>query len=443
MNRESLFESDDLHFMPEVEAAARRRGHRYAYVLSIMSVLFFGCFLVWAHFAELDEVTRGEATVIPSSKTQVIQNLEGGILAEIMVREGDIVEQGDVLVRIDNTSARANFRDVQSQFLTLQAMVARLEAELNDTELDFPPGVLNDAREAADDQRALYNVRKAQFDAQRGVLEAQASQRRQEIEEMQSRRKQVGRSLALAREELEITQPMVQKNLMPKVDLLRVQREVADLEGEISTIRLSIPRLETAAQEADRRVDEFTLTTKAQISDELNTAKAELKSVAELLFAGEDRVTRTEVRSPVRGTIKEIKHNTVGGVIKPAEDILEIVPLDDTLLIEAQVRPADIAFLRPGQDSTVKVSAYDFSIYGGLKARLEHISADTIKDEQGESFYRVYLRTERNTIQHQDKELPIIPGMTAAVEILTGSKTVLDYLLKPILKARDRALKER
>ncbi len=443
MSMDKLYDGEDLDFIPELEAAARRRGHRFAYMLTLMVFVFFVTFVVWANFAALDEVTRGDATIIPSSKTQVIQNLEGGIMAEIRVREGDIVEAGDILIRIDNTTAQANFRDTRSQYLTLLAQTERLEAELEDREPAFPEEVLEQAPEAAEDEAALHRARMAQLGAQKAVLEAQARQRSQEIQEMRSKQRQLSQSLGLAREERAITKPLVLKNLMPKTDLLRIEREIAQLEGELRTVKLTIPRLEQAAQEAKQRVNELTLTTKAQISNELNDAKAELKSVTQLLMAGEDRVVRTEVRSPVRGTIKEIKHNTVGGVIRPAEDILEIVPLDDTLLVEAQIRPADIAFLRPGQEAMIKVTAYDFSIYGGLTAQLENISADTIKDENGESFYRVYLRTDRNTLAHQGRELPIIPGMTATVEILTGQKTVLDYLLKPILKARDRALRER
>ena len=260
---------------------------------------------------------------------------------------------------------------------------------------------------------------------------------------MRSRRKQLYRSLQLAREELAITQPLARNGVMPRIDLIRIERQVADLEGEINTIRLSILRLQSAAKEARQRVEEVVLSAKAAVSDELNNARAELNSVTGALLAGEDRVTRTAVRSRVRGTVKEIKQNTIGGGIRPGEDIIEIVPLDDTLLIEAQIRPADIAFLRPGQEAVIKVAAYDFSIYGGLQAKVEHISADTIKDEQGENFYCVYLRTGQNSLVHQGNELPIIPGMTATIEILTGNKTVLDYILKPILKARDRGLRER
>ena len=443
MSLGKLYDGDDLEFMPEIEAATRRRGHRFAYMLTVMAVVFFACFLVWAHYAVLDEVTRGEATIIPSSKTQVIQNLEGGILADILVREGNIVEKGDILVRIDNTSAQADFRDMRSRYLSLLAKIARYESELDGEDLTFPNDVLEEAPQAAASEQLLFQSRMAQLDAQIAVLETQASQKAQEVQEARSRLDQLQRSLGLAREELEITQPMVARNLMPKVDLLRVEREIADLEGQIKTVRITIPRLQQGAKEAKQRVKELDATNRAQISDELGQAKAELQSVTEALFAGEDTVTRTEVRSPVRGTVKQIMHNTVGGVIRPAENILEIVPLDDTLLVEARIRPADIAFLSPGQQSTIKVTAYDFSIYGGLKATLENISADTIKDEQGESFYHVYLRTDRNTLIHAEKELPIIPGMTATVEILTGEKSVLDYILKPILKARDRALRER
>ena len=434
---------EDLHFMPDVHAAARRRGHRSAYILTIMTVVFVVVFATWANFAVLDEVTRGEGRVIPSSKTQIIQNLEGGILAEILVREGDIVEKGDILVRIENTAAQATFRDAQSRFYALHATVERLEAELEDREMALSEEILREAPAAAGDQIALFNARSRQLRAQTAVLEAQAKQRTQEIAEVRSRRKQLDRSLQLAREELAITQPLVRNGVVARIDLIRIERQVADLEGEIATIRLSIPRLQTAAEEARQRIEEVTLSAKAAASDELNRVRAELNSVTETLLAGEDRVTRTEVRSQVRGTVKEIKQNTVGGVIRPGEDIIEIVPLDDTLLVEAQIRPGDIAFLRPGQDSMIKIAAYDFSIYGGLKASVEHISADTIKDEQGENFYRVYLRTAQNSLVHQGNELPIIPGMTATIEILTGKKSVLDYIMKPILKARDQALRER
>ena len=444
MSTQGVFDRDDLDFMPEVHAATRHRGRRFAYVLTIISIVFFGVMGVWAHYAVLDEVTRGEGSIIPSSKTQVIQNLEGGILSEILVREGDIVEAGDIVAKIENTIATANLQDARSQYLSLQATEARLIAELDEKEsVEFPKAVLEEAPIVAADQQRLFNARKRQLQAQVSVLESQARQRKQEVAEMASRRRTLEQSLRLARQEQAITAPLVQKGVMPRIDLIRIDRQVGDLEGEIRTIRTAIPRLQAAQKEAEQRIEEMVLTIRTEASDELNRARAELKSISQSLFAGQDRVTRTAVRSRVRGTVKNLKRTTVGGVIQPGEDIMEIVPLDDTLLVEAQVRPADIAFLRPGQEAIIKISAYDFSIYGGLSAALERISADTIKDEQGESFYRVYLRTEESALSRNGEVLPIIPGMTVTAEILTGEKSVLDYLLKPIIKAQGSALRER
>ena len=413
---------EDLFFMPDVHAAARRRGHRFAGLLTVLTLAFVGIMGVWAHYAVLDEVTRGEGRVVPSSKVQIIQNLEGGILAEILVREGDIVQADDILVRIDNSAAQANFRDLQSQYYSLQATVERLDAEQQGRDMKISDELRTNAPVAVADQESLFDFRRRQMEAQISVLQSQASQRSQEIAEMESRSKQLRRSLELAREEKAITEPLVRNGVMPRVDLIRIERQLSDLKGEIDTIGLSIPRLRSAVKEAEQRIEEVQLSAKSEITNELNRARAELKSVRETLFAGRDRVTRTEVRSPVHGTIKEIKHTTVGGVIRPGEDILEIVPLDDSLLIEARIRPTDIAFLRPSQQAIIKVAAYDFSIYGGLKAKVEHISADTIRDDKGDSFYRVYLRTEKNTLTQQRNQLPIIPGMTTTVEVQTAKK---------------------
>ena len=444
MSAPSLYGDDDLDFMPDIHRAANRRGRKYAYILSAVAFLFFLTFIVWSHFAILDEVTRGEGKVIPSSKTKIIQNLEGGILAEILVREGDIVNEGDILVRIDNTVARASLEDLTAQRWTLKATIARLEATLADAKsVTFSEDVLAGSPEDVEAQTATFTARKNQTDSQIAVLKSQVDQRRAEINEAASRRNQLVSSLELARQEQRITSDLVSKQLMAQIELIRVNREVANLQGELNTVKASITKFQTGLKESEQRVQELINSSKATASDELNLARAELHSVESQLGASEDRVTRTEVRSIVRGTVKELKFNTEGGVIPPGADIIEIVPLEDSLLIEAQVRPADIAFLSPGQSAMIKISAYDFSIYGGLEAKLEHISADTIKDEQGESFYRVYLRTEKSSLKRKGEEHPIIPGMTATAEILTGEKSVMDYMLKPILKARDRALTER
>jgi len=435
---------DTLDYMPEVDAAIRRRGHRLAYLVSTTIVIFFIVALIWANFAILDEVTRGEGQVVPSSRTQVIQNLEGGILAEILVRENQIVKQGDILVRIDNIQAEAEVADKRQQYYAARAAIERAEAEIAGAPApNFDKDLFDVAPEMVADQQRLFDARLNQLNGNIAVLESQQAQRKAEVAELRSRRRQLQNSLGVARQQYEIARKLAAENIYPRVEFLRLEREVTDLEGEIRTLNLSIPRAQVAMKEAAERIAAEKSRFRTEATDELNTLRVTLKSLEQVVLSGEDRVKRTEVRAPVRGTVKQVYLNTVGGVIRPGESIMEIVPLDDRLLIEAQIRPADIAFLRPGLKSVVKITAYDFSIYGGLNAQLEQISADTIKNEEGESFYRIYLRTEESTLHHQGKALPIIPGMTAQVEILTGQKSVLAYLLKPILKARDQALRER
>jgi len=260
---------------------------------------------------------------------------------------------------------------------------------------------------------------------------------------MQSRKAQLEQGLSLAKQQRDIAKPLVDQGVYPRVDYLALEREISSLQGDIDALRLAIPRIRQAANEASRRIEQRRAEFKAIALDERNSRRGELKSLQQIMSAGEDRVTRTDIRSPVRGTIKQINLNTIGGVVRPGESILEIVPLDDTLLIEARIRPADIAFLHPGQKAMIKITAYDFSIFGGLDGVLEAISADTIEEDDGESFYKVKLRTQKNAIAYRGEELPIMPGMTASIDILTGKKSVLAYLLKPILRAKQNALRER
>ena len=415
----------------------------FAHLLLFAIAAFFGVFFAWASWAELDEVTRGEGKVIPSRQVQVVQNLEGGIVAELLVREGAIVERGGVLVRIDGVRAASELRESRQRYLALLGALGRLRAEVEETEIALAPEVLAEAPEVARNERALYRARRDALQSELEVLRSQATQREQELAELATRIGQLERSHALAVEELEITEPLAASRVVSKVQLLRLQREVSDLAGELEATRLALPRVETALGEARRRIEERQLSFRAEAQRELNAVQAEAAALHEVIAAETDKVSRTEVRSPVRGTVKQLFVNTVGGVIQPGADLIEIVPLEDNLLVEAKVRPADIAFLHPGQAATVKVTAYDFSIYGGLDAVVEDISADTITDDKGESFYRVRVRTHDNALHKADEPLPIIPGMTTQVDILTGEKTVLDYLLKPILRARERALRER
>jgi adhesin transport system membrane fusion protein len=435
----------DTDFLPDYEYALRARTGRFAHILTVGVCAFCFIFVIWAHFAKLDEVTRGDARVVPSSKIQVVQNLEGGILSELLVRDSQIVQKGDVLLRIANTSAESQYRDSRTQYLTLEAMIARLQAEIAGKPPQFPQEVLKEAPDVSRSEEALYDTQITTLKSDIGVLNDQLTQKQQDIAGLQSKAQSLARSLDLAKQEEDITSPLVSSGAASKLDLVKLEREVSDLQGQLDNAKVAIPQAEAARDEAQKRIQEKTATFQSDTQAELNKHTAELAALSQQVFTQHDRVTRTEVRSPVRGTIKDVKVTTIGEVIKPGEDLVEIVPLEDTLLVEAKVRPADVAFLHPGQPAMVKITAYDFSIYGGLNARVEDISADTIKDDgpNGGTFFRVTLRTDKNSLGTVDKPLPIIPGMTASAEILTGQKSVLDYLLKPLLKAKEEALRER
>ena len=435
--------SEDRPFMSDVEAAIRNSGARFAYIMSITTAVSLVIFLVWADLAVLDEVTKGDASVIPSSRTQLIQSLEGGVVSEILVREGDTVEPEQVLVKIDNVTAESSLKERAARYNYLDGMSARLHAEIKGTNPVFPDRLKTEAPDVITDQIAQFNLRRSQLSAETSVLQSQTSQRGGEVREMQARLSQLRANLALKEQELNMRRPLVAQGAMSKVELLRIEGEVTDLRGEINTIQTAVPRANTAVAEANQRIAEARARFKAEAQNELAAAQAEMASLSQVLTAGSDKVKRTQLRSPVKGTVKQVKVYTVGGVIKPGEDVMEIVPLGDTLLIEAKIPPKDIAFIRPGQSASVKITAYDSSVFGSLTGTVEGISADVIKNEKDESFYRVTIRTKETAMKHGGKDLPIIPGMTANVQIQTGKKSVLDYLLKPIMKARQEALRER
>lgn len=434
---------EEVDLLPDLHRSMRRVGGRFSYVLSAVVVIFIGGFLFWASQAELDEVTRGEGRIVPSSRIQTVQNLEGGILSELLAQEGDIVEKDAVLLRLTNSTAASDYKETLSQLLALKASVARLESEVEGKPLVFPDDVLKGAASAAASETSLAQARLGKLDSEIAVIKDQASQRRSEISEVRTKLSSLQSSLKLAREEESILKPQVAKGNASKIELVRVQRDIADLTGQIANLQSSLPRAEAAVSESQRRAEQIRATFQAEARTELNQRRQQVGALSEKIQAGEDRVTRTEVRSPVRGIIKSLKINTIGGVIRPGEDLIDIVPLEDSLIVEAQLTPRQIAFLRPGLAATVKITAYDSSIYGGLEAKLEQISPDAIENEKGEAFFHVYLRTDKSSLTNGDQTLPIIPGMTATAEILTGKKTVLDYLLKPILKAQSGALTER
>jgi len=435
---------DDSLFSSDLRALTTQKPRLAANLMLLALALLVAASLVWAATSSIDEVTRGQGRIIPSGQVQIVQNLEGGIVGEILVREGEIVQPGDVLLRIDDTNFASTFRENVVRRDSLIARIARLQGEADGKEPVYPAN-LPPTHPAVAPEIDLYRARRTELQSTIDILRRQMEQRQQEILELTSRTAKLQESLTLAREELGIIRPMVDRGVSSRVELIRVQRQVTDLERDQEAARLAMPRAQSALAETRRRIEERQATFQSAAQNELTDARMRLNALNESIGAVADRVRRTEVRAPVKGTVKQLKVNTVGGVIQPGMDLVEIVPLEESLLVEASIRPQDIAFLRPGQDAKVKITAYDFSLYGMLDGKLEHISADTIADPQaqGQSFFQIRVRTARSSLGSPDKPLPIIPGMMAEVDILTGKRTVLDYFLKPVIRARERALTER
>ncbi|QBY49897.1 MULTISPECIES: HlyD family type I secretion periplasmic adaptor subunit [Cupriavidus] len=439
--------ADDTVFMGEREAAAVAGPRWFTHWILLCTLLFVLVALAWAALARVDEVTVGEGKVIPSSQVQVVQNLEGGIVAEIMVRPGQVVNKDQALMRIDDTRFTASYQEGRTRDDALVARIARLSAESAGTAFVASAAGDADNRRFLAEEHALFESRKRALEANLSVLRQQSEQRRQELTEKRSREQQLRQSHRLVAQELAMMRPMVAQGVVSDVDVLRLERQTNDLKGELDATRLAMPRLEAALRESQQKLDETATHFRAEAMRELNQAKAEQAAQSATNTALQDRVDRTLVRAPLAGIVKQLKVNTVGGVVQPGMDLVEIVPLEDTLLVEARVRPADIAFLRPGQPAVVKLSAYDFSIYGGFPGTVEHISADTLTPERPgerpESYYLVRVRTRDNRPGGSAVQVPILPGMVATVDVLTGQKTVLHYLLKPIIKTRELAFRER
>lgn len=433
----------DLQYMSSVSEAMAEQAPRGASLLLWVGALFIGFALVWANWAELDEITRGDGDIIPSSQLQVVETLEGGAVSEILVHEGDVVRKGQVLLRINDIRFSSSLKENQVRQFELTAKAVRLRAESEKLDFETPKDFPAEHISMLNQEKSLYLTRVAELQAGLSGLKQQVSQRNQELKAAQSQKNQLQRSYALLKRELDITRPLLKEGVISEVEFLRLKRQLNDLAGELSGVRLNIPRIESTLQETRDKLGEAELQFRNEAQRELNETLAEISRIKESLTGMSDRIDRAEIRSPVTGTVKQLMVNTVDGVVQPGDELLNIIPWEDKLLIEARIRPSDIANIAPGQPAVIKVSAYDFSIYGGVDANVVFVSPSTILDEEGESYYLVRLETGQPYIDHADKKLPLIAGMTVSVDILTGKKTVMDYLLKPVLKARNTALTER
>ncbi|BHH84370.1 HlyD family type I secretion periplasmic adaptor subunit [Desulforhopalus sp. 52FAK] len=437
------YSKKDVEFMNSLSGAmlasnaSRLNGLLYVICLVVIA------FVTWAYFAELDERTRGIGRTIPSRQIQVVQNLEGGIVEEIHVFEGQFVKKGTILVTIDDTGIGSSFSESASKINELLAKSFRLKAEsglaasMDEFETD------STMTDLMANEKRLYQSQLRQFANQKSVLEQQLRQRkieladaRQDLTSFRASKKMINRERALSK-------PLRDKNLISELEFLQLDQKALEKDQEIDRTKKKIEKLGLQIIEAEQKIKELEESRRADAMEELNAVMAELDRLNFMQVAIEDRVTRTSVRSPVDGTVKQLLINTIGGVLKPGMDILEIVPLDKSVIVETKIKPSDIAFIFPGQKAILKFTAYDFAIYGGLEGEVTHISADTITDDNGEEFYLVRIKSKDNYLGSEDDKKHIIIGMTAQVDIITGKKTVMQYLMKPILRAKDNALRER
>ena len=432
----------DLDFMGDLEAIAKRGGRWWGSVLLFAIIAFFIVFIVWANWAELDRVTRGQGQVIPSRHIQVVQNLEGGIVSRIYVREGDVVEQGQPVMQIDNTSFVAAFREAEVSRMALIAMSARLDAEISGEEPQYPDSVISSYPDVVAAENALLQARTRELRGKLETLLQRALQREQESAELKSRINNYEKSRALIEQEIAIITPNIQRGSTPKIELVRLNQRLTTLDGDLNGARLALPRIQASLKETKTQMEGERAAFLAVAQEQRNQIRTQLARLEESSAADRDRVARTEVKAPVNGVVNSVMITTEGGVIQPGMPLMEIVPIDDSLIIEARISPKDVAFLRPGQAVQVKLTAYEFAKYGSLDGKVTNISADTMTSEDGQKVYEIMVRTDKSYLGTEDDQLPIIPGMVAEVDILTGKRTVLEYLLVPMDRAKQRALRE-
>lgn len=430
----------DMDFVEDADAEILMQDERGLRTVIWMCFLLVIVLIIWASMARIDEVARGEGKVIPSTQIQILQSFDGGVVEEILVREGFVVEKEQLLLRIDPTRFVSSLRETTTQLDALQARAIRLKALADGEELVFDEALKEKLPELLAQEQALFHSGKEALEASLNIARQQLVQREQELTEIRARYRQASESLSLADQEFSVTKPLVETGAVSNVELLRLEREISRLRGDKDSASAQIPKIEAAISEAKSKISEVTLNFQNEHRTQLSDVNAKLRGMSEGSQALADRVKHTEIRSPVRGTVKQMHVNTIGGVVQPFQSVIEIVPLEDNLLLEVRLLPQDIAFIRPGQKALVKFTAYDFAVYGGLDATVENISADTVVDEKGNAFYIVKVRTSSAFLGKN--RLPIIPGMIAEVDLLTGKRTILAYLLKPVLRATQRALGE-
>lgn len=443
-------QQSDFAFANDVRAAVELRTPRTSSMILFSTLALIVVALIWANFAILDEVKRGNGRVIPTQQMQVLQSLEGGIVGAILVKEGDIVSKGQTVMRIEDIKFASELGEIRERRYATAARVARLEAEsAGKSTLEFPEELVKVAPAAVAAEQSLFQARARKLAQDIDVIVQQSTQRRSELGEYKATAEKLTNTMKLLQRELDLTQKLYNQKVVPEIELLRIQRQASEMQGQLEVAKASMAKAEAGIQEAESRLQSAKTTLRAQADEDLAKSRGDLAVLEENIKSAKDRVFRAEMKSPVHGIVNKINVTTIGAVIQPGGNLMDIVPLDDNLLVEGQIRPQDIAFIRAGQDAIVKISAYDSSVYGSLNGKVERVSADAITDDkpgrngEKETFYRVIVRTEKNHLGTSKTPLPIIPGMVATVEVMTGHKSVLDYLIRPARLLRDEALRER
>jgi len=442
-NQEQEFNEKDYEFMNSLSSAVLEQSPtKMSRVIKLWLITIIA-FIIWASFAEIDEITRGNGKVIPYGQNQVIQNLEGGIVEAILVHEGESVKAGQVILKINNSKTLSSSQTNEMKYKELLAKQLRLEAEAN--ELPFKSIKSDDPELMAQVELAhkLYNSDKLEYQAKDNAIVEQIEQRKQEYREAKARINSLRKSLAFVNEEIAMTEPMVKEGVKSRVDFLKLKREANGIINDIEAAKLSLPRLQSAITEYRNKRIEAKQEFINKAKKELNEVTAEISRLKTQQVAFNDQVSRTMVKSPVDGIVQKLFVHTVGGVVKPGADLVEIVPTNKKLYLEIKIKPSDIAFIHPGAEAMVKISAYDFAIHGGLKGEVVNISPDTVTDKEDNTYYLIHVETKRNYLGTKEHPLKIIPGMTASVDIVTGKKTVMQYILKPILKSKQYVFSER
>lgn len=404
-------------------------------------------FIAWAAYAEVDEIARGEGRVIPASKTQLVQSSEAGVVEEILVQVGQVVARNDLIVRLNDTVTAASLGEQEARARALSVRIARLKQEeagnFGDP-LDCPADIRIMAPQLCENEENLLKARRGNFENKLSVLQTRAEQRRIELNEALANVSRLEASLAITEKSRELVSGMVKRGLMARTEEIRIEAEQTELTGQLTLAKESMPRIRAAIQESELQVSELSLQFQQEALDELTQALSELSVVTETVRGASDRVARTDIRSPVDGIVNTLEVNTLGAFVQPGAVVAGIVPTSETLLVEARVSPRDVAFIQPNQPALIKISSYDFAIFGGLKGKVTNITADSLVDkETGEPYYQVRVATDASFLERAGKQYPIIPGMICTVEIMTGRKTILTYLMKPINRAREEALRER